>query len=288
MYPHRQPRHRMRVVASVAVAASLALSACGDDDADADASSDTTTAATDADTTTPPLSGPPTTDAPGTDAPGTTGAGGDEFCAIATELNEMDGFPTIEQVEEYAAAAPAEIEEPVGVLLELLRAADGDFITVFSDEAGGAALEQITAVEAELCGIVQGGGPDDGPPQDPSVTVLDPAATRVDVSAEDYAFHGEMPAAAGRYSFVMTNDGAEPHIMILVRLEDGATIDQVLQSEGAEGLAEEFESAPAMPGEQGVLTADLGPGTWVLLCPIPDPGGTPHFASGMIHQFEVS
>jgi hypothetical protein len=274
---HRQRHHHRRTrpartAATVALVATFGFAACGDDD-DESANPDVTSAATEEPAVTEPV---------------ITEGGTDEFCTLARELNEMEGFPTVEQIEEYAAAAPDEIQQPVAAVLDLLRAADGNFAAVFADPAGGEALEQITAVEAEQCGLTPGGGEDAGPPQDPSVTVLDPEATRVDVEAIDYEFHGDMPTSAGRYSFVMTNAGEEPHIMVLVRLEDGSTLQEALESEGEQGVAEEFESAPAMPGGEGVLTADLGPGNWVLLCPIPDGTGTPHFASGMIHEFEIA
>jgi hypothetical protein len=86
----------------------------------------------------------------------------------------------------------------------------------------------------------------------------------------------------------MANGGAEPHIMILVRLEDGATLEEAMASEGEAGVAEEFESGLALPGGEAVLTADLGPGTWVLVCPIPNPEGKAHAELGMVHEFTIT
>lgn len=206
-----------------------------------------------------------------------------EFCTAVEEINNSAAAPTVEQIEAYGAVAPEELQAPVQILIDTLEAADGDFTAVFADETAGAALEEITAVEAAVCGTG-----DEGPPQDPMVTVIDEQATRVDLIANEYAYEGELPTAAGRYSFVMTNEGQEPHIMILIRLEDGVALDQALASEGDEGVAEEFESTPAGPGGEGVLTADLGPGNWVLLCPIPGPEGHPHFVDGMIEEFTIT
>ena len=65
------------------------------------------------------------------------------------------------------------------------------------------------------------------------------------------------------------------------------TLDDVLTTQGEEGVAEQYESSPATPGGEGVLSVDLVAGRWVLLCPIPGPTGTPHFADGMLREFTL-
>lgn len=285
---------RHRTIPTVMLAGLLALTAaCGDDD---DAATESTVPATSpAPTeTTASVTAPPATEA-SEPAADTTIAGTDttsgtvaidpadaEYCAAVTAINESPEPPTAEVVEAYMAVAPAELQDPLQLVLDTLEEADGDFTAVFSDPEAGAALEEITAFEAERCG-----SGDEGPPQDPMVTVIDEEATRVDVVATEYAYEAELPTTAGRYSFVMTNEGEEPHIMILLRLEDGASVDEVLAAEGDEGVAESFESSPAAPSGEGVLTADLSAGSWVLLCPIPGPEGHPHFADGMITEFTI-
>jgi hypothetical protein len=85
----------------------------------------------------------------------------------------------------------------------------------------------------------------------------------------------------------MPNDGAEPHLMILAHLEDGVSIDEVMASEGDTGVIRSYESGIAVPGAEAVVSLDLEPGRWVLLCPIPNGEGTPHAALGMLHEFTV-
>lgn len=251
----------------------IVASACGGDD------TDTASTAVAASTTPPAEAAPVSTPA----SPRATIDPADaEFCAAVAAINGTEALPTVDDVLAYQAVAPAEVQEPVQVVLDALAAADGDFMAVFADEAAGAALEQITAVEERRCG-----SGDEGPPQDPMVTVIDEAATRVDVVASEYAFDADLPSDPGRYSFVMSNEGAEPHVMILLRLADGAALDDVLQSTGDEGVAEQYESSPAAPGGEGVLSADLGTGNWVLLCPIPGPTGAPHLADGMLREFSI-
>jgi uncharacterized cupredoxin-like copper-binding protein len=262
----------------------VVLAACGGDDSDetADAAVETP-ASTTAAPSPPPATSPATS--PGTAAPsaGSIDPALEEFCALAAELNDQDGPPTVEQLRAYADLAPDEIAADVTTFVEVFEAADGDFTVVFTDPAAGAAAESLTAFEAEQCGFES-----DEPEQDPSVTVLDPDATRVDLTATDYHFDGDIPSEAGRYSFVMTNEGDEVHILILVHLEDDATIDEVMASEGEVGVVEVFESDVAPPGSEAVVTADLAPGRWMIVCPIPNPAGTPHLELGMLHEFTIT
>jgi len=130
-----------------------------------------------------------------------------------------------------------------------------DPMLVFSDPEVGAAFETIDAYESESCGL--GGGEDEGPDQDASVTELDPNATRIDVAATDFAFDGDIPTESDRYSFVMQNDGEAVHLIILAKLAAGATMDEVMASEGEEGLEASYESDIAAPGAEAIVTADL-------------------------------
>lgn len=252
---HRTARTMTRLVA---IAPLLALVACGDDDGD--------DAAGAVSTVTEPAAAPDVSDA-------------SAFCAVATELDDSDGPPTIEQLQAYAEVAPAELTEPVATIIELFEQADGNVQLVFTDPDGIAAVEQLAAVEAEVCGL---GEAADGTHE------IDPAATRVDIAATDYHFDAEFPTAAGRYSFVMTNDGEEIHLMVLAHLEDDADLDEVLASEGEVGVLDMYESDIATPGGEAVLTADLTAGRWVVLCPIPDADGVVHIEHGMIHEFDVT
>ena len=78
--------------------------------------------------------------------------------------------------------------------------------------------------------------------------------------------------------------------MILAQMEPGATFDEVMASEGEEGLVQSFESIPSEPGGESVVTADLTAGHWILVCPIPSQANDmqPHAALGMVHEWDVS
>ncbi|MEX1162776.1 MAG: hypothetical protein WEB03_04275 [Nitriliruptor sp.] len=120
----------------------------------------------------------------------------------------------------------------------------------------------------------------------------DPDAAQVAVTATDYAFEiGDV--AAGPTAFTMTNEGEEPHFMYVVRLNEGATLEEALAAE-ADGedpdafIAEDVgESATVGGGGTAVLNADLEPGTYGMLCFIPSPDGQPHANLGMAEGFVV-
>lgn len=280
--PAASNRRLVRLLVPLAVA-SLTIAGCGDDDAD-DTASDTTEVAE----TTGETGGAGTDDT--TDGSGASDGGGEglegasteEFCAVVEEVNSADAPPTVELVERYLAVVPEEGRDSTIVLRDALEAAGGDFSAVLADPEAGAAMEALTALESEVCGT------ESGPAQDPAVQEIDPAATRVDMTFADYSFEGSAPTTAGRYSFVFTNEGAEAHIAILAQLEEGVTLEEAMASEGEEGIVVEFESSVAPPGAEAVITADLTPGEWVLVCPIPDAEGTPHVAHGMVTTFTVT
>jgi hypothetical protein len=75
--------------------------------------------------------------------------------------------------------------------------------------------------------------------------------------------------------------------MILAELEEGVTVEEVLASEGETGVIQVFESDIAPPGMEAVVTADLTPGRWVLVCPIPNAEGVAHAELGMVHEFTI-
>lgn len=267
---------RWKVVAGAAALA-LVVAGCGDDDEDDAATTDTTVEAEDS----------------GGEGDGEAAAEfevapeDEEYCAISRELDEQEDFPSTEQLETIRAAAPDAIAEEVDLVVEAFLANADDPFVVFEDPAVQEAFEPIEAFDLEHCGI---GGDDEEEEaeQDPSVTEPDESAAQVAVTATDYQFAFAPEPAAGRTQFTMTNAGDERHVMVLFKLADGATMDDVMESEGEEGIdGPELESDSAAAGETAVLTTDLEPGTYGMICYIPDADGTPHLALGMVKEFTV-
>lgn len=216
------------------------------------------------------------------------GAGDDAqaYCDVARELDEQQSFPTPEQLDELVAAAPEEIKGDVEFVAERFKASieAGDPAGAFADPEVEQRLGPIEEFEARECDL---GGEEEEEEQDPSVTELDPQAARVDVVGTEYAFEFA-PPAAGRTSFVMANEGEESHVMAVARLAEGATLDQALQADDPDQFVEEqYDSDIAAPGDEVVLTADLTPGEWAMLCYLPAPDGEPHFAKGMVESFTI-
>jgi hypothetical protein len=239
------PRRKTTSAATLVATVGLLLTACGDDE-------------------------PTTADA----------ASLDEFCSVAAQLNSQDSLPTPEQLAEYQSLAPEEIAEPTATVVEAFESAADDPQAVFTDDAALAAIEELTAFEAEACGLE--------PPETASNNEIDSDATRVDITASEYTFDTDDPTAAGRYSFVMTNAGAEPHLVVVAQLESGVALEDVLASDGDVGVIRAAESAVAPPGGESVVTVDLEPGRWIIVCPIPNEDGESHAALGMLRELTIS
>ena len=129
-------------------------------------------------------------------------------------------------------------------------------MNVMGGDKVAAALVRIDAYESKACGIRHDDGPQPG-----SSYELDPKAQRVDVGLEDFDFVVDGPIHAGPTSFVATNKGKQAHFLGLVKLKDGVTLDQAIQSEDQSGIDGFWESRiAAAGGDQEILTVDLQPG----------------------------
>ena len=182
------------------------------------------------------------------------------MCA-GDELFELEGFPSVEQLQRYQQLAPASIAEAVGTVTEPLIAVGGDLVesfTVLADDEVEAAEAEMLAFEQNRCGS---GHSDYMPLPAGATREIEPAAVRVDVHATEYAFQiGDV--APGRTSFVLVNDGAETHVLEIIKLADGVTFDDVLATEDHETtIAGLWETGLAAPGgDEEAVTFDLEPG----------------------------
>jgi hypothetical protein len=121
-----------------------------------------------------------------------------------------------------------------------------------------------------------------------SVPAGDPAPT-VTITMLDFAFGGAAEWTAGEHLVHATNDGAQDHLFILHRLNDGVTLRQWLDAEKPGQLSRlEGGLARTSPGQTAYFPATLSPGTYVLVCLIPDPAsGKPHIELGMFREIRV-
>ena len=109
----------------------------------------------------------------------------------------------------------------------------------------------------------------------------------------DYSFKMGKPLHAGHQVVRVRNYAAQPHEVVLVRLDSGKTMDDLLAWMASDGEG----PPPGMPvggmqalsqGQAGNLVLDLEPGDYGLICFVPDAGdGEPHFVHGMVDQITV-
>jgi hypothetical protein len=129
--------------------------------------------------------------------------------------------------------------------------------------------------------------------EDPSLfpfTVLDgegegatPPDADVEITLVDFAFDVPIAITTGPLVWHLQNEGEQPHHMIIVPLEDDMTpgkfneyLLQLLAGEEVEGPEPIGGWSVMSPGEQVWITFDLEPGTYALVCVLPDEEGSGH------------
>lgn len=144
--------------------------------------------------------------------------------------------------------------------------------------------------------------PEDGPLSAVPFTAGEPSgatAPTPDVTVDLVDFNFAIPAEieAGPKVWQISNKGQQWHEMAIVKLSDGATVDDVLamlQSEEEPAGPPPFEDvafwSPSSPGETGYVTWDLPAGEYTVLCFLPDLAGdmTSHAAHGMVATLTVT
>ncbi len=210
------------------------------------------------------------------------------YCDAAWKLAGQDGFPTAKQLQVLKDSAPADISAPIDVAAPKLIAAGSDTVAQYNAFAADdveAAIAQINAWETQNCKIPHDEGPGAGATRE-----VDPAAAQVDVAMSEYQFTFDEPVAAGPTSFVATNNGAQAHFMVVVKLAEGVTLAEALKSEDDSKTVGQWSSGFAAAGgtDHEVLTLDLKPGTYGMMCFVSDPDGTPHAMKGMANEFTVT
>lgn len=119
----------------------------------------------------------------------------------------------------------------------------------------------------------------------------------VTVDLVDFNFAIPNEIESGPKVWQINNKGNQWHEMGIVKLGEGVTVDDVvamLSSEEPTDGPPPFEEvafwAPNSPGETGYVTWDLPPGTYTVICFLPDIAGdmTAHAAHGMVAELTVT
>lgn len=162
--------------------------------------------------------------------------------------------------------------------------------------------ESATVTQVLKPGTYYGIDTEAGKPQADAIAVIDVSGEESDeefeegdgtVTAIEYGFEAdELPA--GEVEIDFENGGAQPHHLIAAPLKGDATaadVEQAIKSEkGQPPIDEEGTQNTAVleGGEGQVVTLDLEPGRYALLCFISDrQGGPPHALKGMVDEVEV-
>lgn len=116
------------------------------------------------------------------------------------------------------------------------------------------------------------------------------------VTESEFAFDAPATVPAGMSTVAVTNAGAQNHMLVLVRLDPGKTIQDVidfLTNAGPDApqptWATTVPGVPELaPGLSAYTVLNLNPGVYAMLCFDTDPAnGLPHVAEGMIGTFSV-
>ena len=133
-----------------------------------------------------------------------------------------------------------------------------------------------------LLGACGGGGGTDTAQQDGGETTApeeEVPSGEISYFATEFAFEGPDTIAAGETTFSLQNQGEQPHMLVMVELLDGKTIDDVntyLEENGSEGRPPKWAKqikveAFAKPGKSGsAKPVELTAGTYALLCFVGD------------------
>lgn len=125
----------------------------------------------------------------------------------------------------------------------------------------------------------------------------------LEITQREYEFEIGGEPVAGTLTIDVTNEGEEWHEIVMAKLQDGKTLDDVRSA--LEEAGEDEDPFDEFGDENGRVIDDLGgsqfPGTsyqitgssivagdYALICFVPDAEGKPHFSLGMLSEFTIA
>ena len=109
----------------------------------------------------------------------------------------------------------------------------------------------------------------------------------------DYGFEFSQPLQAGKQTMRVKNAAEQGHEVVLIKLAPGKKAMDVLawmeKMEGPPPGAPIGGTTPMARGEENLITVDLAPGEYGLVCFVGDAKtGKPHFVHGMVKEIVVA
>lgn len=167
------------------------------------------------------------------------------------------------------------------------------------------ALVAVLALLTAGCSDDDDGGTDDTEaPAETSTTAAPESTTTttpveaaaLDLSATEFAYDsgGVTEIPSGRVTVTLTNDGILEHQATITRFKEGRSLaDLANMGEDLSQLDDILDTFggpnAASAGSSVVSTVNLEPGSYVVMCFIPDPtDGQPHVAKGQLLPIEVT
>jgi hypothetical protein len=125
-----------------------------------------------------------------------------------------------------------------------------------------------------------------------SAAALAASPNVVTITATDFAFEAPDTIPAGVTTIRLVNRGPALHHAQLLRLNEGRTLDDLLNALKQPGplptwAVEMGGPNPPAPGEATNTTQDLQPGSYAVVCFVDIPDRVPHIMKGMVHAFTV-
>jgi hypothetical protein len=115
----------------------------------------------------------------------------------------------------------------------------------------------------------------------------------IEVVLKDFTFGLPGTIKSGPLTYKVTNEGPQPHEMVIMKLAPGKTLEDVkaaLQSQSSGPPPADFVGGAGAlaQGSSAWLKTNLEPGNYVAVCFVPDPAsGKAHAELGMITPFSV-
>jgi hypothetical protein len=119
----------------------------------------------------------------------------------------------------------------------------------------------------------------------------------VHFTARDFAFDGPATISSGWTTLVLHNDGPNLHHLLLLRLTEGKTLDDLKAAVAAMKPGEMLPPAwavpaggvnPPDPGADTRATLDIEPGDYAVVCIVDVPDHIPHMMKGMLSGLTVT